>query len=208
MGFYHDLAKLVGDPVIRRLAIRRAGSRELAEDALHETYLNVAKKDPGVIDDLRAYFVRALIHEIGHQRTRPRPIPVEDIASAGEQGVAPSGRTPPDSVEHEAEIRRLAERVLGQIDTDGEQLMAVIPGRSADPWHYRIAVVASARAIFAMLLQGPVASADWNAELRSVYSPWFAEPGLAADAADQRLSRGRYDVRMLLQRVLPRYELG
>jgi hypothetical protein len=53
-----------------------------------------------------------------------------------------------------------------------------------------------------------VASADWNAALKSAYPPWFAGTGLAPDAVDQRLSRGRGDVRTLLRRLLPREELA
>jgi hypothetical protein len=208
MGFYDDLATVVLDPAIRRLALWRAGSRELAEDALQEAYSNVVKKDPGAIDDLRAYFIRALVREINHLRARPAPIPVEDIAAASEQGAASSGRTASDSVEHEAEILWLARSLLSRLDIDREQLMAAVPGRSAHPWRYRIAILATARAIFLMLLQSSVASADWNAALKSAYSPWFAEAGLASDAVDQRLSRGRYDVRMLLQRLVLRDELG
>jgi hypothetical protein len=208
MGDHDELKRVASDPAIRRLATGRAGSRELAEDALQEAYSNVVKRDLGAIDDLRAYFIRALVREIGHLRARPAPIFVEDIAAAGEREAAPSGRTPPDSVEHEAEIRRLAQRVLSRLDTDREQLMAAVPGRSGYPRRYRTAIVAAARAIFLLILQGNVSSADWNAVLRSVYSPWFGEAGLASDATDQRLSRGRYDVRTLLQRVLPRYELG
>ena len=42
-SFLDDLAELVQDPAIRRLAERRAGSRELAEDALQETFRAVAQ---------------------------------------------------------------------------------------------------------------------------------------------------------------------
>ena len=209
MRFYDDLATVVLDPAIMRLAERRAGSRELARDALQATYVAVSQvKDPERIMDLPAFFRTSLIREISHLRARPAPIPVEDIAAASEQGAASSGRTASDSVEHEAEIRWLARSLLNRLDIDREQLMAAVPGRSAYPWRYRIAILATARAIFLMLLQSSVASADWNAALKSAYSPWFAEAGLASEAVDQRLSRGRYDVRMLLQRLLLRYELG
>jgi hypothetical protein len=208
MGFYEDLAIVARDPAIMRLAIRRARSRELAEDALQETYWNVVKKDPTVIDDLRAYFIRALVREIDHQRARSTAIPVEDVAAAGEREAASSRRPPSDSVEHEAEIRKLAQTVLSRLETDHGQLMAAVPGRSPNPQYYRTAVVAAARKIFLMLLQGWVASADWNAALKSAYPLWFAGVGLAPDAVDQRLSRGRSDVRMLLRRFLAWEELG
>jgi hypothetical protein len=209
MGFYEDLAIVAQDPAIMRLAIRRAGSRDLAEDALHETYWNIARvADPGSIRDLGAFFRTCLIREIGHLLTRPGAIPVEDIAAAGEHEASSSGRTPPDSVEHEAEIRRLAQSVLRRLETGHGPLMAAVPGRSPDPQYYRIAVVAATRKIFLMLLQGLVTSADWNAALKSAYPLWFAGAGLAPDAVDQRLSRGRSDARMLLRRLLPPEALG
>jgi hypothetical protein len=209
MAFYDDLAIVVRDPAIMRLAVRRAGSRELAQDAVQATYVAVSQvKVPERIVDLAAFFRTSLIREINHQRVRPSPIPVEDIAAASEQQATASGHTPPESVEHEAEIRRLAQNMLSRLNAGHQQLMATIPGRSADPQHYRIAIIAATRAIFLMLLQSSVASADWNAALKSAYPPWFAGPGLASDAADQRLSRGRSDVRTLLQRLLPREELA
>jgi len=209
MGFYEDLESVVLDPKIMRLAERRAGSRELALDAVQATYLAVSRvKDPEGILDLAAFVWTSLIREINHQRTRASCFtPVEDIASAGEQGDSSSGHSLPDSVEHEVEIRRLAQSVLDRLDGHCEQLMAAIPGRSANPLQYRIAIVAAARAIFLMLIQGSVTSADWNAALKSSCS-WFAEDGLSPDLTYQRLSRGRLDVRMLLQRLVPREQLG
>jgi DNA-directed RNA polymerase specialized sigma24 family protein len=209
MGFYDDLAIVARDPAIMRLAERRAGSRELAQDAVQATFLAVSQvKDPERIADLHAFFRTALIREIIHQRTRSSFIPVEDIASAGEQGDSSPGPRPPESVEHAAEIRRLAQSVLYLLDIHREQLLAAVPGRSPDQRQYRVGILAAARAIFLLLVEGSVASADWNAVLRSSYSPWFAEAGLASCAADQRLSRGRLDVRMLLQRLVPRDQIG
>ena len=209
MGFSDDLAALARDPDTRRLAMRRAGSRELAEDALQETYWNIAKMaQPGSIRDLGAFFRTSLIREINHLRARRGPLPVEDIAAAGEQGAASSSRTLPDSVEHVVEIRRLAQCVLSRFETDHGQLMTAVPRRSADPRYYRSAILAAARKIFLMLVRGSVTSADWNAALKFAYPLWFAEAGLPPDAVDQRLSRGRSDVRMLLRRLLAREELG
>lgn len=209
MGFYDDLATVAIDPAIMRLAERRAGSRELGLDAVQATYVAVSQvKDPERIQDLRAFFRTSLIREINHQRARSSFIPVEDIASAGEQEGSSPGRARPDSVEHEAEIRRLAQSVLDRLDTGREQLMVAVPGRSPDQLQYQAGILAAARAIFLLLVEGYVASADWNAVLKSSYSPWFTEAGLAPYATDQRLSRGRFDVRMTLQRLLPRDELG
>jgi DNA-directed RNA polymerase specialized sigma24 family protein len=210
MGLHEELATLTGDPAIRRLAERRAGSRELGEDALHEAYCSVARvKNPESIRDLRAFFCTSLIHEINHQRTRAVPVPVEDVSTTAEQGRAPSSiRTPPGSVETEASLCLLADMVLTRLEHDRNQLLASVPARSPDYCRYRIAIVAAAKTILLLLLEGAVTSADWNAVLQSEYPQWCGEPGLARDAIDQRLSRARQDVRQLLQTIIPRHELA
>jgi hypothetical protein len=207
MGDHEELTRVAHHPAIYRLALRRAGSRELAEDALQNVCSNLARKDLGAIDDMCAYFATALVREIGHLQARTPDIPVEDITAVGEQKAASSGYLLFDSVEHEAEVRQLAQRVLDKLDAECEQLTAAVPGRSADPRQYRAAIIVAARAIFLMLLQGTVASSDWNAALKTSYA-WFAEARIAPDVIYQRLSRGRLDVRTLLQQLLPREELG
>ena len=177
-GFREDLARLVHDPAIRRLAERRAGSRELAEKALQETSWSVARvRDPETIPDVRAFFVRSLLHEINHQRRA-------------------AART---SVEAEARLRLLAETLVTRLERDRDLLTTLVPGRSPDHGRYRNAVVAVAKAIVLLLLEGEVTSADWNAVLKSEYSQWYDEPGQAHDVLDQRLSRARRDVQSLLQ---------
>src|SRR5215469_18146829 len=77
--FYAELAKIRSDPEIWGLALRRAGKHDLAQDALQETYYSVARvKDPDHIENLRAFFCRALINEINRMLGRPGPVPVED----------------------------------------------------------------------------------------------------------------------------------
>jgi DNA-directed RNA polymerase specialized sigma24 family protein len=210
MGFEDDVARVAQDPAIRGLAVARAGSRELAEDALQETYWAVARvKDPGRIQDLRAFFVTSLIHEINHQRARSTLVPVEDIDTTAEQGRSSSSTgSPPSSVEDEASLRLLAEALLTLLNHDLDQLLVSVPGRSPDHGRYRTAIVAAAKTILLLLLEGPVASADWNAVLQAEYPQWCGEPGLTRDTTHQRLSRARHDIRALLQRSLSRYEHG
>jgi hypothetical protein len=88
-----------------------------------------------------------------------------------------------------------------------ELLIASVPGRSPDQHRYRVTIVATARRILDLLLEGCVTSADWNAELTARYPQWCNEPGLARDAIDQRLSRARSDVRALLRSIVTREEL-
>jgi DNA-directed RNA polymerase specialized sigma24 family protein len=207
MGFRENLKRVATDPAIRRLAEWRAGCHQLAEDALQETYWNVVRtSDPEHIQDLGAFFRTALIREIHHQRAHWTAIPVEDITPTVDQGRPSSIRNPRACVEHDAELLLLAERLIGRLDR--EQFVAAIPGRSPDPARYRTAIIATARAILLLLLQGYVVSDDWNALLKRGYSGWFAEAGLASNSIDQRLSRARRDVQSLLQMVLPRHELG
>ena len=213
MGFKEDLAQVVKDPQLHRMALRRAGSRELAEDALHEAYWSVARvKDPDSIRDLRAFFRQSLIHEIGRQLVRAASVVlVEDIDETAElaQPDASSGGSPaPASVESQANLRLLACRMLGQLDGNSDRLTAKVPPRSEDPRRYRIAVVRATRTILRLLLQGPVSSADWNAVLRSESPEFCDEPGLTADTTHQRLSRARSDVRLVLQMLVSKDELA
>jgi Sigma-70 region 2 len=212
MGFLDDLGQLVEDPKIRRLAERRAGSRELAEDALQETFRAVAQtKDPESIRDLRAFFCKSLIHEINHQLARPVPVLTEDISPILERHqdrTSRSGPTPPVSVENEAHLRLLAGAVLTRLERDRDELMAMVPVRSSDARRYQSTIVTAALTILLLLVEGRVTSADWNAVLKSGYPQWCDEPGLARAAIDQRLSRARRDVQSLLQAIFPRNEVA
>jgi len=207
MGFLDDLAKLVEDPAIRRLAERRARSRELAEDALQDTFHAVAQtRNPDAIEDLRAYFCKSLIRAIYRQLTLSEPIPAEDIAAIadGRQGLSTSGTPAPASVESQADLRLLAEAALIRLERDRAELMAMVPARSDDPRRYRRMIVAVAERILRLLFEGSVATADWNAVLRLEYPQLCDEPGLAHDALYQRLSRARADIQSLLRVILPR----
>lgn len=207
MGFHDDLRRIVADPEVRRLAERRAGCRELAEDALHETYWAVARTgNPADIRDLGAFFRTSLIREINRQRTRPAPIPTHDIEGLSDrrQVRAPHAPgTPPASVEGQAGLRILVQAVLARLKTTPEGLAVLIPARSDDANRYRDAIIGAAITILSLLLEGYVAPADWNAALRAAYPQWCDEPGLARDASDKRLSRARRDVQDLLRALFP-----
>jgi hypothetical protein len=207
MGFLDDLAKLVEDPAVRRLAERRARSRELAEDALQDTFYAVARtQHPEAINDLRAYFCKSLIFAINRQFTLSVPIPAGDISAVADsrQGFSSSGPSPPVSLASEAHLRLLAEAALTRLERDRAELIAMVPARSDDALRYQSTVIAAAAMILRLLFEGPVTMADWNEVLRSEYPQWCDEPGLAHDAAYQRLSRARADVQFLLQAILPR----
>lgn len=207
MEFLDDLAKLVEDSAIRRLAERRAWSRELAEDALQETFRAVAQtQNPEAIEDLRAFFCKSLIRTINRQLTLSAPIPAGDIGAIADsrQGLSSSGTSPPASVASKAHLRLLAEVALTRLERDRAELMARVPARSDDPRRYQHAIIAAAETILRLLFEGPVTMADWNAVLRWEYPQWCDGSGLAHDAMYQRLSRARRDVQLLLRAILPR----
>jgi hypothetical protein len=204
MGFLDDLAALVEDPAIRRFAERRARNRELAEDALQETYRAVAQTgNPEAIEDLRKFFFKSLIRTINRQLTLATPISTDVIDAIADSG-RNSGTPSSDSVADEAQLRILAEVAFTRLERDRSGLMAMIPARSDDPHRYRCTILATAWTVLYLLLRGPVTTADWNAALRSEYPQWCDEPGLPSDAMYQRLSRARADVQLLLRVVLPR----
>lgn len=198
--FAEDLVRVVSDPAVRRLAERRAGSRELAEDALQETFWAVSRlKDPEIINDLRAFFLRALINQIAHLRARSTAMPVEDISLISDKvrGELPSRY----SFESHVNLRLLAEEWLTRLERDHYLPMESIPARSDDPNRYRMAIAKAAKKVLLLLLEGDVSSADWNMILKDEYPQWWDEPGLGRNTFDQRFSRGRSDVRHLLQMV-------
>ncbi len=134
--------------------MRRAGSRELAQDAMQETARAIAeRKSPDVIENLRGFFYVSLIREIDHQLGRPAAIPAADIGALSDRS---QGRTTsaapvsPASVHDEVHVRILAEAVLERFEREHARimLMALVPARSDDPRSYRTAIVSAARAVF------------------------------------------------------------
>lgn len=214
MGGSHDVARIATDPEMIRRAVRRAGSRELAEDALQETVRAIVeRKNPEPIENMPGFFYVALTREIDHQLGRPSAIPAADISALSDRGPEPTppvGVVPSAAVEAEAHLRLLAETVLSRFrgEQARERLMALVPARSEDPGRYRTAIISAARTIFELLLEGYVSAADWNVILKTAYPQWCDEPGLARAAMDQRLSRARRDVQSLLRSLLSRNQLA
>jgi hypothetical protein len=210
--FYHEVAAIAADPEVRRLALRRAGNRELAEDALQETFYAVARvKNPGRIENLRAFFCRALINEIRRQLLATGPIFLDDPdATLGhrQQSAAHFGRAAHRAVDDEAVAEALAGMLRGRLLRDRYQLEASVPGRSRHPGRYRSMIVSVAERMLHAVASAQVTGADSNLELQRAYPEWFGEPGCTRDASYQRLSRARRDVRTLLMTVVSRDELS
>lgn len=210
---YEELARIAVDPEMFRLAVRRAGSRELAEDALHETvWAIVQRKSPQAIENLRGFFYVSMVREIDRQLGRPAAVPVGNISEISDRAhgrTSPATVLPPANVDDEAHLQIVAEAVLGRLQSAHarDQLMTLVPERSEDPRRYRTAIISAAKAMFELLLEGYVTAADWNAILKTAYPQWCDEPGLARAAIDQRLSRARHDVQFILRSILPRDQL-
>ena len=92
--FQQELAEIRKDPDVTRLARRRAGDPDLAEDALQETYCAVARKGPAGIRDLRAYFCQVLIREVNHLRCHPKAALIDDFESLADARQNRSGIHP------------------------------------------------------------------------------------------------------------------
>jgi DNA-directed RNA polymerase specialized sigma24 family protein len=209
-SFHDELTRIWRDPQIRGLALRRAGRHDLAEDALQETYYSVARvKDPGRIENLRAFFCRALINQISHLRSQLNPIPVEDPEILAEtrqrQGGAHAAAARP--VDEAAVWLQLAAAWRQRFRRERRRLLAMVPERSSDPRRYREVIVATAARILHAAVDGQVSWTDSDDALRAAYPDWFDEPGCSRDTYYQRLSRARREMRVLLMAVVGRDEL-
>jgi hypothetical protein len=208
-SFHEELLLIYADADVRKFALRRAGHRDLAEDALQETYVSVSRvKDPGRIRDLRAFFCRALVNEINHQRGQQTAIPVEDPALAAASGPALTwpGHLAHQPVEESVIWLILAATWLSRFRDDRRRLESRVTGRSPDPGRYRQVIVAMAEQLLHDV-SGRVNWADINQALQETYPRWFEEPGCDADTGYQRLSRARRDVRLLLQSIVDQADL-
>jgi hypothetical protein len=187
-----------------RLAERYARSRDVAYDALQETYYAVARvRDPERITDLRKYFCRVLQRQVVELLEVAGPSPTDDfdaLLAARSNGVRSPGGPAEDRavrlVQATAWLRRLARLPV-----------VSVPGRSADSRRYQSAIVDIARCVLPALLEGAVSPADVDRLLADAYPEWFADASASRATYHQRLSRGRRDVRNVLASVVSREEL-
>jgi DNA-directed RNA polymerase specialized sigma24 family protein len=209
-AFFAELLAIREDPKVRGLALRRAGDRDLAEDALQEAWYAVAQvRDPGRIENLRAYFCRTLINKVYDLRGHQEPALVEDFESLAEsqQGAAGCTPAPPRPVPDLVSTRLLTRIWLDRLNARRESLTKAVPGRSSDPSRYRTLIVSVAEQVLRAIVDGGVSDADSNQALRAAYSQWFGEKADAANNVHQRFSRARGDVRDVLAAIVHRDEL-
>jgi DNA-directed RNA polymerase specialized sigma24 family protein len=210
-GYRDELLDLWKDPAIRRFAQFRAGCPELAEDALQEVFYSLDRvKQPERIENLRAFFRKALAREIEHQRRQlgPRPVESPEMA-AGYRRQDILWADPADrGVDKMAVMAVLAQTWLARFRQEREQLAAKVPDRSPRPGCYRSAVVEVAETILRSLVAGSVSSADCNEALQAALPSWFDAPGCSEHNRYQRLSRARQDTWALLKEVISHADLS
>jgi hypothetical protein len=197
------------DPQIEKLARRRAGDPDIAEDALQEAFYAIAKmENPGQIRNLEAYFRRVLTNEIYHLLGQPKATLVEnidDVPEARPGGVngRPRLPSPEEDVGGRLTVRSWKTRLAAQ----HAELIRKVPGRSPDPGRYRNMILTFAERMLMSWSAEDVSDSEYKAALRAHYPEWFAERGCTVDNVDQRLSRARADVNSVLRLIVHRDEL-
>jgi DNA-directed RNA polymerase specialized sigma24 family protein len=204
--FYEEVAAICRAHDVQQLALRHAGNADLAEDALQETFYSVARvKNPDHIENLQAFFCRALINKIRRLRTQLNPVSADDLeasAAALERAGRLPAPTPLKPVDEEAISRHITSARLARFHRDRTRLMALVPKRSPDPRRYQEVIVAAAEDIVREAADGAVSWADCDFALLSAYPEWFDQPGSARHTYYQRFTRARRDARALLAAVM------
>ena len=203
--FSPELLAVWQDPEVKRLAARRAGDADLAQDALLAAVAAVARvSDLARIENLKAYFCRVLINEVYRlhgQLAATRPCDPATLAAMSDAG------TSAPASDQKAVTRLLARAWLDQLRTERVKLLAAVPGRSCQPARYRDLIVQTAEHILRTAMDGNVSWADCNEALQAALPDWFGQPGSAENTCHKHLSRARRDVQDLLKAVVSRDEL-
>ena len=204
MDFLRRLQTIQEDPQVKNLARYRARDPDLAEDALQEAFYAIAKvKYPERIRDLRAYFCQVLIREIYRLHGQLGATLVEDFtAIADARQAKPDGQSAAPSVADVVSRDLLACTWRKRFAAQRAHLVQQVPGRSRNPGRYRDLIVAVAERTLMSLISGDDSDPDGTVALCAAYPEWFAERGCAVSNAQQRVSRGRADVNIVLRLVV------
>jgi hypothetical protein len=196
--FQQKLLAILNDPKVRGLARLRVGDLDLAEEALQATYYATSQvADPTAIKDLRAYFCRALMREIYHQRAQLGAMLVDDFTGLVDerQRRSDASLAGPRPVDETASMHVLTEGWLRPFTAQRGELLSSVPGRSSYPARYSEVVVAAAEQTLRACMVEKITDADHNNSLSGAYPGWFSEPGCAENIRGKRLKRGRSDTR-------------
>jgi DNA-directed RNA polymerase specialized sigma24 family protein len=210
-AFHQRLLAIRLDPQIKGLALRYAGSPDLAEDALQGAYCGVARlKHPEEIENLRAYFCKALVHEVYRERGQLGAALVEDFVRVAETRQAAVGCHPgsPRPVDDAVCASLQAQAWLQLLADERDRLQAAVPARSDDPGRYRAVIYDAAGQVLRDGINSAPSEADSNPAFRAAYPEYFDQPGALPDTCYQRFRRARTDVRALLRAVVSPDELS
>lgn len=201
-----ELVEAWRDPGIRRIAVWHAGSEELADDALQEAYYRVRQvRDPDHISDLRGFFRRVLIDTCSRQSSRRQRLLFLEELEAEQQEEALA--TDAVSLQDEVASKLALEAVIRTFRDHRDRLTALVARRSPEPARYQDAIVNVGLKYYLGVRQGSVTTQDLNAMLKDAFPGWFLDTRRSADTSFQRLSRGRADMRALLQAVVSKADL-
>jgi DNA-directed RNA polymerase specialized sigma24 family protein len=205
-----QLAEILEDPRIQRLALRAAGHPDLAGDALQNTYYALARLQYlGQIVNLRAYVCTVLFREIRRERNQLGAALVDDFPQVVEahQGTVGCQPASPLAVDDTACTSVQAQVWLERFAAQREGLRDAVPARSGDPARYRNVICDAAEQVLRDGINGEPSEADTNDGLRAAYPEYFDQPGAAPNTLHQRFRRAREDVKALLQAVVNHDEL-
>lgn len=203
---YRELLAIASDPRIMGLARRRTGDRDLAEDVMQEAVYIVSRvRDPERIVNLRAYFCKVVTNEAARLRSMQKALPLDDPEAA--TGARRADGRIPWTLEDAVVARVMAQTWIAEFEQRKQQLRAAVPGRSAHPDRYRYHIMAAAEAFLMAVALVDVSDKIPRETLLAGYPEWFAEPGCAQNARDQRFSRAQADLWALLRLVVAREDL-
>jgi DNA-directed RNA polymerase specialized sigma24 family protein len=198
----HQLLAIRQDPQIRAFARRRAGDPELAEDALQDTYYAMARRGDraNTVTNLRSYFTRVLINQIARQReVQARALAYDFSDPSDDQALEPWI----GSFERDLLGDMLTTEWVVALKASRSKFLRLIPGRSATPKAYKVAILNSAIRVLESAMEGSVGGQkDINGIIKLEYPEWFQGQGSSSNTEHQRLNRARRDVQEVLRSLI------
>jgi DNA-directed RNA polymerase specialized sigma24 family protein len=204
--FQQELLALRQDPQVRRLALRWAGAPDLAEDILQAAYCGLATlKHPECIDNLYAYFLRALKNEASRLYAPRRTTPVEnpeDALGPGQHGTLVCSLPPARPVADMVCFSLQAQAWLKRLCDERDSLLAAVPARSDDPARYRTVIYTAAEQVLRDEVNADPSDADANDAFQAAWPEYFGQPGASSNTCHQRLRRARKDAKAILRTII------